>query len=61
MPAHVEIISPELITLTNNGLNEMLNELTRRLHGYDEVARTLQVEKEILNRKMKELMGDKKD
>ena len=59
MPAHVEIISPELIALTNNGWNEIFNELTRRLHGYDEVARMLQVEKEILERKFKELIGDK--
>lgn len=57
MPAHVEIISPELIALTNNGWNELLNELLRRLHGYDEVARVLQIEKEILTKKLKELMG----
>ena len=63
MPAHVEIISPELIALTNNGWNEIFNELTRRLHGYDEVARMLQVEKEILERKLKELIdgGNKKN
>ena len=60
MPAHIEIISPELIALTNNGWNEILNELTRRLHGYDEVARVLQVEKEILERKLKELIEGKK-
>ena len=57
MPAHIEIISPELIALTNNGWNEIFNELVRRLHGYDDVARVLQVEKEILGRKLKELMG----
>lgn len=57
MPAHVEIISPELIALTNNGWNEIFNELARRLHSYDEVARVSQVEKTILGRKLKELMG----
>ena len=57
MPAHLEIISPELIALTNNGWNELFNELSRRLHGYDEVARVLQVEKEILGKRLKELMG----
>lgn len=57
MPAHVEVISPELIALTNNGWNDIFNELARRLHGYDEVARVLQVEKEILGRRLKELMG----
>ena len=57
MPAHIDIISPELIALTNNGWNEIFNELARRLHSFDEVARVLQVEKEILGRKLKELMG----
>ena len=55
MPAHVEIISPELIALTNNGWNDILNELTRRLHGYDEVARVLMNEKTILTRQLQEL------
>ena len=57
MPAHIEIISPELIALTNNGWNDILNELTRRLHGYDEVARVIQVEKSILEKKLRELMA----
>jgi hypothetical protein len=56
MPAHIEIISPETISLTNNGWDEILNELTRRLHGYDEVARVLGVEKNILERKLRDLM-----
>lgn len=56
MPAHIEIISPEIIALTNNGWNEIFNELTRRLHGYDEVARILQVEKALLERKLKEIL-----
>ena len=59
MPAHIEIISPELIVLTNNGWNDVLNELTRRLHGYDEVARVIQVEKSILEKKIRELLKEK--
>jgi len=57
MPAHVEIISPEVLALTNNGWNEILNELTRRLHGYDEIARVMQIEKQMLMRKIQELGG----
>jgi len=60
MPAHVEIISPEIIALSNNGLNEIFNELTRRLHGYDEIARIMQREKQILLQKIQELGGDLK-
>ena len=61
MPAHVEIISPELITLTNNGWNEIFNELVRRLHGYDEVARVIQMEKGILEKKLREALGENKN
>jgi len=60
MPAHIEIISPELIALTNNGWNDILNELARRLHGYDEIARIIQVEKNILEKKLKEGMKESK-
>ncbi|GAF76388.1 unnamed protein product [marine sediment metagenome] len=59
MPAHIEIIHPESITLSNNGWNDILNELTRRLHGYDEVARVIQIEKEVLEKKLREVLGEK--
>ncbi|MFH1608048.1 MAG: hypothetical protein ABIA78_02850 [archaeon] len=57
MPAHIEIIHPEKIVLTNNGMNEVLNEITRRLHGYDELAKILQMENAKMQRKVKELEG----
>jgi len=61
MPAHVEIMSPELIALTNNNWNDILNEVIRRLHGYDEIARIIQVEKTILEKKLRELMAEKQE
>jgi hypothetical protein len=61
MPAHVEIASPELIALTNNGWNEILNETTRRLHGYDEVARVLQVENAKMQKELKETEKKKEE
>ena len=54
MPAYIEIISPQNILLKNNDLNDVLNELTRRLHGYEEVARIMQNEKIILENKLRE-------
>ncbi len=57
MPAHIEIISPELIALTNNGWNEIFNEMIRKLHGYDEIARIIQTEKMILEKKLKDILG----
>ena len=61
MPAHIEILSPELIALTNNGWNDILNELVEKLHGYDEIARIIQIEKSILEKKLKEVLAEKKE
>jgi hypothetical protein len=55
MPAHIEILEPELIALTNNGWGDILNEIARRLHSYDEVARILQFRNAELERKLSEL------
>ena len=60
MPAHIEIIYPENIKLTNDGFGSILNELTRRLHGYDEIARVIQIEKNILEKKLRALLEEKK-
>lgn len=56
MPAHLEIISPQNISLSNFQWNDILNELTRRLHGYDELTRIVQAEKSILENKLRALM-----
>ncbi len=55
MPANIEIITPEVVGLTNGGWNDILSELIQKLHGYDEVARVLQVEKSILENKIRAL------
>jgi len=61
MPSHIEVISPELIALTNNGWNDIFSELLRRLHSYDEVAGVLQMEKKILENKLREVLGQKSE
>ena len=60
MPAHLEIISPENVSLTNNSFNEVFNEVLRRLHAYDEIARVLQVENQKLAIRLRELEGKSK-
>jgi len=61
MPAHVEITHPEKITIANSDMNMALNELTRRLHGYDEIARIIQVEKNVLEKKLKAILEEKSE
>ena len=53
MPAHIEMIEPENVSLTNVDASELLNEITRRMHQYDEVARVIQMEKQILENQLK--------
>jgi len=56
MPAHIEIVTPEIIALTNNSWGDILSEITRRLHSYEEVVRVTQVEKNILESKLREIL-----
>jgi hypothetical protein len=60
MPAHLEITHPENVILPNEDMNLALNELTRRLHGYDEIARIIQAEKNVLEKKLKTILEERK-
>jgi len=55
MPSHVELISPEHLNLDNNSFSDLLNEVTRRLHAYEELARVFQIEKKMLEDKIIQL------
>jgi hypothetical protein len=59
MPANIQINYPEKITLDNSSFTAILNELARRLHGYDEIARVIQMEKKILTDKLRSLLKNK--
>jgi hypothetical protein len=53
MPSNIEITYPEKLVFKNSDLSETLNEITRRLHKYDEIARIMESEKKILENKLK--------
>jgi len=55
MPSNVEVMEPETLKLSNHNMSEILSELTRRLHGYDEMTRVLQLEKQESDKKIQEL------
>jgi len=61
MPAHIEIVSPQNLHLSNFDVGDVLNELTRRLHGYEEIVRMAQAEKNILETKLRELITPKEE
>jgi len=59
MPSHIEIIEPENINLTNSAISDIMTEIIRKLHQYDEIVRVVQMEKQILENQMKKLAGEK--
>lgn len=62
MPAHIDLIYPEKLNLTNSQLSELVNYLVTRLHGYDEIARILQLENEKLGKELESFKNvEKKD
>lgn len=53
MPSHVEILEPENLEIKNFDMNLVCNELVRRLHQYDEIAKSVLIERQILAEKIK--------
>ncbi len=60
MPAHVEVVEPEKLQIDNNMASELLSELTRRLHKYEELARLMQAEMQILKNQIPKKEEEKK-
>ena len=56
MPAHVEVVNPELIAVTNNSWTEILCEIVRKLHQYDEITRVTHNERMIMEKKLQEII-----
>lgn len=60
MPSHTEIESPEKVNMDLNDLNQLINELTRRLHAYDHTMRVLQNQKKVLEKKLVDKIKEEK-
>jgi hypothetical protein len=59
MPSHIQIISPENIKFSNGELTEFLNEISRKIHNYDGVARTMQLQMSQMQSKFNEILEEK--
>jgi hypothetical protein len=55
MPAHIEVIAPENLVVNNNSFGEILSEIVRRLHRYDDIVRIIDSQNVALQNKIKEL------
>ena len=54
MPSHIEVIEPETVKIKNFDLNSFFNELVRRLHQYDELAKAMIIERQNLAKQLQE-------
>ncbi len=54
MPSHVEIISPAETKLKNFEFSTLCNELIRRLHEYDSIAKKMTFERNILENQLRQ-------
>jgi hypothetical protein len=55
MPANIEIINPESLTISNDQLSEIGNILLQRLHNYDAIAKNIMMERDMLTKKLFEV------
>lgn len=58
MPAHIELVYPEKIILSNSDLNDLGNRLIQRLHDYDAITKRSLMEKDILVNKLQAIAPD---
>ena len=54
MPSHIDIIKPQELRISNYDLNPMFNEIIRKLHEYDSVAKAMLFEKSIILKQLEE-------
>jgi len=53
MPSHVEIVHPENMVMSTADVNTIFNEITMRLHQYDEIAKRIISERNILEEQLR--------
>jgi len=55
MPSHIEIVEPEEMKIRNFDLSTILSDLVLKLHRYDEIAKSITIERNMLINKLKEM------
>jgi len=56
MPSNVEVIEPESFNFRNNDFNLLINEIIRRLHNYDAVAKSALMQNDILKNQLSAIL-----
>ncbi|MBU0958102.1 MAG: hypothetical protein KKF56_04825 [Nanoarchaeota archaeon] len=58
MPSHIEVVKPTSLRIDNFSLNNLFNDVMKRLHQYDEIAKTVTFERNMLINRLKEVDPD---
>jgi len=57
MPAHIEILSPPDMSLQNFDISTILNEITKKMHGYDAIAKNAIMQNNMLVAKIRQMQA----
>jgi hypothetical protein len=58
MPSHIEIISPENLELKNLDFNDLFNEVIRKMHEYDGIAKSMIMENKIMREQFQRIINN---
>lgn len=58
MPSHIEILSPDKLEIENFDLNSFFNEIIRKMHEYDGIAKSMVMENKILKEKFQQILSN---
>jgi len=58
MPSHIEIISPENLELKNIDFNDLFNEVIRKMHEYDGIAKSMIMQNKIMKERFQEILSN---
>ena len=55
LPANIEVIKPEKVSISNHDFNFLTNRLAQKLHQYDAILKNTLMQRDILAKKLKEV------
>ncbi len=58
LPSHIDIVNPQTSSLSNTEMNALANQLTGKLHQYDELAKRMMLENDALKTYIENLKGN---
>ena len=61
MPSNIEVYEPDKLKMSSSDINGFANHLVSKLHGYDEIAKKIIAERNILHNQLQQLKAGGSD